>query len=424
MQKKKAAGLPGRRGSLYPRNLGAQGSQKQSAMASTQDEDSRPGILTTCAACAIRIPHTAPRCGRCHTRYCGSACQTAHWGQGHKELCKMIKRGGFAEQYHADKMYKAAVAEAVAAAAEDAVGQTCYICKEGPGEEGLAASGCACRGTAGFVHIKCRARQAQVLVEEGLENNLPMDSRWAVWDHCPLCHQYIVGPMKHALGWACWRSYVRKPDGQLRARATEMLGYGLQHNDRNEEAVAVLEATMALIRRVGEESFIRTEIIDCLANCYTRLGRDEFALRLRSKAYEDTKASYGEAHPDTLRRAINLGDSLSGAEEKSWFRKQANIARTALGDDDSLTIQLRASLALSLGKSPFERHCNQYELRVLESYRTDLEESVAIFTDVILRAQRQFGGQHPRTIIYADYLKETQTVLAGINSTLSNPASD
>ena len=41
-------------------------------------------------------------------------------------MCKKIHRGGNAEQYHADKKYKEAVAEAVEACAEDVKGQTCY----------------------------------------------------------------------------------------------------------------------------------------------------------------------------------------------------------------------------------------------------------------------------------------------------------
>ena len=32
-------------------------------------------ILTTCAACAAPLAHDAPRCVRCHTRYCNATCQ-------------------------------------------------------------------------------------------------------------------------------------------------------------------------------------------------------------------------------------------------------------------------------------------------------------------------------------------------------------
>ena len=76
-------------------------------------------ILTQCPVCAARLPDTsAKQCSRCKTRYCGPACQEQHWKEGgHKDLCKEIKRGGGAEQYHADKKYKEAVA--VATAVED-----------------------------------------------------------------------------------------------------------------------------------------------------------------------------------------------------------------------------------------------------------------------------------------------------------------
>ena len=76
-------------------------------------------ILTTCAACAAPLAHTAPRCVRCQTRYCNKTCQMDHWRRGHKQMCKKIHRGGNAEQYHADKKYKEAVAVAVEACADD-----------------------------------------------------------------------------------------------------------------------------------------------------------------------------------------------------------------------------------------------------------------------------------------------------------------
>ena len=93
-------------------------------------------ILTTCAACAAPLAHNAPRCVRCWTRYCDATCQHDHWRRGHKQICKRIHRGGNAEQYHADKKYKEAVAEAAEACAEDTKGQTCYIGAARGGERG------------------------------------------------------------------------------------------------------------------------------------------------------------------------------------------------------------------------------------------------------------------------------------------------
>ena len=75
-------------------------------------------ILTNCAACAAPLALDAPRCIRCHTRYCDSTCQHDHWRRGHKQICKKIHRGGNAEQYHANKKYKEAVAVAVEACAD------------------------------------------------------------------------------------------------------------------------------------------------------------------------------------------------------------------------------------------------------------------------------------------------------------------
>ena len=88
-------------------------------------------MLRHCASCAAQIPQTAPRCGNCKTRYCGRDCQKRHWKGGHKQVCDQIKRRGGAEQCHAGKNYKEAVAAAVEACADDTKGQTCYICMEG-----------------------------------------------------------------------------------------------------------------------------------------------------------------------------------------------------------------------------------------------------------------------------------------------------
>ena len=79
-------------------------------------------ILTKCAACAAPLAHDAPRCLRCKVRYCNRTCQMDHWRRGHKQMCKKIHRGGNAEQYHADKKYKEAVAVAVEACADDTKG--------------------------------------------------------------------------------------------------------------------------------------------------------------------------------------------------------------------------------------------------------------------------------------------------------------
>ena len=142
-------------------------------------------ILTNCAACAVPLPHPAKQCSRCKTRYCGPACQEQHWKAGtHDQLCRKIKKGGGAEQYHANKKCKEAVAVAVEACRGRHEGQKCYICLEAVHPrtgEGLVR-GCACgdrdgvaSGITGIAHVSCLMEQAKTLVAEAEENNLGND---------------------------------------------------------------------------------------------------------------------------------------------------------------------------------------------------------------------------------------------------------
>ena len=127
------------------------------------------------------------------------------------------KKAGGAEQYNANKKYAEAVTDAAEACAEDTKGQTCYICTQAlhwKTKEGLVR-GCSCRGTAGFAHVSCLAEQAKILFAEGEENNLDgkmMNDRWHRWNTCSLCKQDYHGVVYCALGWACWKTYLGRPE--------------------------------------------------------------------------------------------------------------------------------------------------------------------------------------------------------------------
>ena len=80
-------------------------------------------ILTTCWVCAAPLDQNwLGKCVRCDTRYCSQACLRQH----PDEECRSISRGGGAEQYHADKKYKEAVAVAVEACADDTIAYYLY----------------------------------------------------------------------------------------------------------------------------------------------------------------------------------------------------------------------------------------------------------------------------------------------------------
>ncbi len=222
-------------------------------------------ILINCAACGAELAHDAPRCVRCHTRYCNATCQHDHWRRGHKQMCKKVHRGGNAEYYHADKKYKEAVAEAVEACAEDTKGQTCYICLESVHphtKEGLVR-GCACQGDQGFAHVSCLVRQSQNVAEDRTENNFGQleDVSIQAITSCKLCGKEYNPAILLALGWGCWKIYASKPElrdeTKMYGEAMVNLAICLDSAGRVDEAFQVAAALGQETKRL---TATRTEI--------------------------------------------------------------------------------------------------------------------------------------------------------------------
>ena len=315
-------------------------------------------ILTTCAACAAPLAHDAPRCVRCKVRYCDSTCQHDHWRRGHKQMCKKIHRGGNAEQYNADKKYKEAVAVAVEACADDTKGQTCYICTQAlhwKTKEGLVR-GCACRGTAGLVHLSCLAEQAKILLAEAEENNLGnkvLAKSLDRWHTCSLCEQEYHGVVRCALGWACWKTYVGRPEtDQLRCLAMGQLAGGLFAAKKYEDALPVQEADLSLSRRHGEQERSILVVQGNLASTYHSLGRCDDALRMHREVYAEEIALLGACNRQTLVSAVCVANTLAKMrrfdEVCSFAPARIAECQGALGAEDENTLFLRIIYARAL----------------------------------------------------------------------------
>ena len=353
-------------------------------------------ILTHCPVCAAELPPlSAKQCSRCKTRYCGPVCQKQHWeAGGHDQLCKKIRKGGGAEQYHADTKYAEAVVVAAEACAEDTKGQTCYICTQAvhwKTKEGLVRM-CACRGTAGFAHVSCLAEQAKILLDEAEENNLggkAFDARWKRWEKCSLCEQEYHGVVRCALGWACWKTYVGRPERKsLRRGAMSQLGNGLYHAKRLEDALAVQEAQLSMERRLGvaEENIIAVQ--GNVACVYAMLERREEAMCVRKDVYSGWLKLLGEEHQYTFIAADNYALSLLDLrrfeEAKSLMRKTLPVARRVLGESHDLTIRMVRSYAIALFRSN-------------DATLDDLREAVETLAETERTARRVLGGAHPVT---------------------------
>ena len=365
-------------------------------------------ILTKCAACAAPLAHDAPRCVRCKIRYCNLTCQHDHWRRGHKQICKKIHRGGNAEQYHADNKYKEAVAVAVEKCANDTKGQTCYICTEAlhwKTTEGLVR-GCACRGTAGFVHVSCLAEEAKIFVAEGKENNLDIkvkNQSWAKWHTCGLCEQDYHGVVNCALGWACWKTYVGRPEADLERRfAMTELGLGLKNTGRFEEALPVQEAELALRRRLGGDEHNRLISQGNLAGTYRTLGRLEEALQLQRDVYSENLKINGEDKNKTLIAACNYASCLLDLqrfeEARSFLRKTVPVARRSLGESYVLTLIMRTVYAKALYKDA-------------GATLGDLREAVKTIEEAERSARRVLGSSHPLVKFFESYMRDPQAAL-------------
>jgi len=353
-------------------------------------------ILTQCAVCATELGLSlGKKCGRCSTRYCGAECQVQHWKEGgHDKLCKKIKKAGGAEQYNANTKYAEAVGAAAEACAEDTKGQTCYICTQAlhwKTKEGLVRM-CACRGTAGFAHVSCLAEQAKILREEAEENNLgakAKNERWNRWYTCSLCEQKYYGVVKCALGWACWKTYVGRPEANwARRSAMSVLGAGLSNAERHEEALSVKEAELAMDGRLGADEGNLLITQGNLANTYQKLGQLEKALRMSRDVHSGWLRLHGEEHERTLSAGNNYAASLIAlkryAEIKSLLRKMMPVARRVLGESDQLALKMRFGYARALYKDK-------------GATLGDLREAVTTLEDTERTARRVLGGAHPTT---------------------------
>jgi len=367
-------------------------------------------ILTRCAVCATELGLTlGKKCGRCSTRYCGPECQVQHWKEGgHDTLCKKIKKAGGAEQYNANKKYAEAVSVAVEKCAEDTKGQTCYICTQAlhwKTKEGLVR-GCSCRGTAGFAHVSCLAEQAKILFAEAEENNLGaevLNARLERWYRCSLCEQTYHGVVKCALGWACWKTYVGRPEAdQIRGLAMNQLGNGLHEAERHEEALSVREADLARMRRLGDSEENMLVVQSNLASTSVALGRHQDSMRMSQNVYSGRFKLLGEEHPQTLLAANNYADSLlylqRFEESKSLMCKTMPVARRVLGDNHEVTLRVKLTYALALYNDT-------------GATLDDLREAVTTLEETARTARRVLGATHPITVKIEHALPDARAAL-------------
>jgi hypothetical protein len=226
------------------------------------------------------------------------------------------------------------------------------------------------------------------LLAEAEEDNLAVGPRWVRWFSCSLCEQNYHGIVKCALGWACWKTYVgRQEDDNLWVNAMTLLGNGLTCAQRHEDALSVLEAELALQRRLGDSEGNILAVQSNLASTYALLRRPE-ALSMGRDVYLGNVKLHGEESKDALIEASNYGSTLLNfqrfGEAKPLLRKVIPVARRVLGASHVSTLRMRWGYAESLYRD---------DIATLD----DLREAVTTLESVAPSWKRIYGEKHPET---------------------------
>ena len=153
--------------------------------------------------------------------------------------------------------------------------------------------------------------------------------------------------------------YLGRPETDgYRCTAMAALGNGLRETSRPDEALPVLEANLALMRRYWsrDKGNIFTTQAN-LASCLADLGRLDEALVLERDIYAKQVASLGVSHQDTIGCGLNLAISLvmSKRYEQAKFLLSDQLlpaARRTLGADHDLTLKLNNTLVGALYDDP------------------------------------------------------------------------
>jgi hypothetical protein len=255
------------------------------------------------------------------------------------------------------------------------------------------------------------ADQAKILYAEAEENNLDGEraqSRWDRWNTCSLCEQQYHGVVACALGWACWKTYVGRPEADVDAVVTRfmaltLLGAGLNDAGHHEDALTVQEAELSTRRRVGAPEEIVLVAQNNLANTYQTLGRSIEALPLRRDVYSGFVKIYGEESLRTLTAANNYAACLNQLrrfeEARSLLRGTIPVARRVLGESNDLTLRMRLMDGVALYVDP---------AATLDALR----EAVTTLEDARRTAQRVCGGTHPLTVDIEGNVQDARAELA------------
>ena len=212
------------------------------------------------------------------------------------------------------------------------------------------------------------------------------------------------GAVECALGWACWKTYLGRPETEKARRfAMTELGNGLCSAKQYEDALLVDEARLSLLQRIGASENSMLVAQSNLANTYAALGRHKEAYIIRRDNYARRLKLYGEEHEDILGTANNYAASLLKSEcfveTESLMRTTIPVARRRLGESGEITLMVRLNYARAL------------YYRGDGATLKDLREAVNTLEDTERIARRVLGKVHPTVVMIETSLRNARASL-------------
>jgi len=263
------------------------------------------------------------------------------------------------------------------------------------------------------------AEQAKILVAEAEENNFDdvrFMPRWNRWHTCSLCGQHHHGVVGGALGWACWKTYVGRPETDwARQLAMSVLGNGLYGAQQYEDALSVQEARLSAMTRLGASLENRLKVQSNIANTYKHLGRIDETIGLLRDVYSGYSRHLGEENGHALMAATNYAIALVEIqrfkEAKPLMRKTIPVVRRVLGENNEVTLRMRWTYAKALYKDT-------------GATLNDLREAVETLVDVEPIVRRVLGGAHPHVSILERHLQDARAALRACETQPSSDSRD
>ena len=233
------------------------------------------------------------------------------------------------------------------------------------------------------------------------------NERWDRWHTCSLCEQEYHGVVACALGWACWKTYVGRPEGDVARRsALTRLGLGLSRTDQYDAALTVFQAEADALKRFPPaEEITVDDNASNIALCCGELGLYEEALEIERRIYDRDVASGVADTEDSFITAKQLAATLTKlgreAEAKSFLSERVVEAERALGPDNETVLCLRRNYAIALSDAPGHLPLS------------DIIKARAILEDVLSRRRRIWGAKD-------EVVEQDRILLDGVGMTIED----